>query len=253
MSTTTRGRGTSVGGRTRRIGRALTAVGCAAALGLSAACATAEEDAPAPAGEPTAPAPSAEAATPTEGADQEGSGEPTTDPDADAAPGGDSGDAGAEGGTQAIELQAGSVAGIELPADPEEVRAALTAAWGEPDVDEERPGCPGGGPETRLHELAWGDLSVTGQWNPERGEGPQLGSWTVEGQDLPQALDVPYDVMPGTPWDVAAGAVAAADVGADSVTGEPTIESGESEGLMWLSHPDEAEVVRVTFNRITCV
>lgn len=40
-----------------------------------------------------------------------------------------------------VELRDGSVDGIELPTDTEDVRVALTEAWGQPYIDDVAPGC----------------------------------------------------------------------------------------------------------------
>lgn len=151
-----------------------------------------------------------------------------------------------------VELREDGVAGIELPASPEEVREALTRAWGEPDVDEVTEGCPVFGADARFREIGWGDLTVTGLWKV--GEDPRLNGWMLRGQQVPGAVDVPFDVVPGTPWESAVDALPGVEEGEDvrSNGGDPILRSPEVDGVLWLGDPERTEVTQVSLNRSSC-
>ena len=75
----------------------------------------------------------------------------------------------------------------------DDVVAAMTAAFGDPDTVVEG-GCELGGPfDGRFYD--WGDLSVH-VYAPE-GETPTLTSWSVTGTTLPEPVDVRYGLLPG--------------------------------------------------------
>lgn len=273
MKTTTRTITTRTSPGRRRPG-VIAAAGCAAALTVLAGCGGDDEEAAEPAPPAEQPAQGADdgasadqptddggeagedaagdaTAEPTDGGDDGGAEDATAEP----TDGGDAGeDATAEptddaGASEVVELRDGTIAGLELPAPVDEVRETLTAQWGEPDVDGERAGCPLGDPDTLLHELEWGELVVYGQYLP--GEEPVIQTWQVVGNDLPEGLDTPFDIIPGTPWDLAVAAVPSAEVGS-GLGGEPEITSPEREGLAWSGDADETEVTSASYNAIAC-
>lgn len=174
---------------------------------------------------------------PTEEPTEEPTDEPTDEP------------TGGAGDGEIIELRDGTIGGVDLPAPPEEVKEVLVAAWGEPDTEGERPGCPLEDPDTQLYEMVWGDLTVYGEYPPDQDR--QIDVWKISGVDFPENTDTPFDIIPGTPWDVAEGAIPGVrqDVFLD---GSPWLFTDEREGMRWLGDEDETEIVNVAYNEGSC-
>lgn len=222
--------------------------GGAAALGLMTALAACGqesfvEDAP-PASAPPTAQPTEE---PTAEATEEPTAEPTPEPTAEPTAGGGE-----------VVLEAGAVGGVELPAPPEEVREALVQEWGEPDVQEQRRGCPLGDPDTQMVLMSWGGVTVYGEYVPD--EEPMIDVWTVTAQGpAPDSLTTPLEIVPGTPWTQAVDVVPGGQTEPNPL--DPRTEilvSEERLDLTWTSSqdvndaPEQAAVAAVAWNQTPC-
>lgn len=147
-----------------------------------------------------------------------------------------------------VALRDGTIDGIELPASQDEIQGALTDAWGDPDAV--LVGTQGCGPDDEKITLQWGGFTAYGYY-PEGGT-PQIESWSVDNlAALPDGADTPFDIVPGTPWDLAEDVVPGAEL-LDHFSGGEQLTTEERDGLTWLSDQDLTEVTSAGWNLQGC-
>lgn len=151
-----------------------------------------------------------------------------------------------------MSLGTGTIEGISLPADPEDVKAAMEAEWGEPDRYEvDAPGCTVMDPDAKMVILDYGDVSATG-WYVEGHEEPAIDAWDISGPDVPGDTSTPFGFTAGDDWVEAFETIPAADVEFDDLRQAYVMTTEAKDGMSWISDYEAYDVVSAGFNQRMC-